>query len=339
MIEAHVADAWTRAGSRSTLAFRDAVILGGFAAPLFLWLAGLSLVLSASSTARRAGRRSAGVRRVFFRGLEIFGLAFLFRLQAFVVSPGSSPWMILRVDILNVMGPAIAASALLWAVSSSRPLVASLFALAASVIALVTPLVREATVIDRLPSLLQWYLRPSGAFTNFTLLPWAGFVFAGAAVGVLVAAAGDGKSERRLNAGLAAAGTFLVVGGFALAQRATLYRESSFWTSSPSWFVIRLGIMMLALALLYGLAALAASRRVRIEPLEAFGRHSLFVYWIHVELVYGYASWLWRRRLPLWSTAIGYALFVVLLYGVVRLEEQWLARRAAGRVLTQNAIM
>ena len=33
-------------------------------------------------------------------------------------------------------------------------------------------------------------------------------------------------------------------------------------------------------------------------PLATLGRASLFIYWIHVELVYGYASWFWRRRLP-----------------------------------------
>ncbi|MGE5244878.1 MAG: heparan-alpha-glucosaminide N-acetyltransferase domain-containing protein [Betaproteobacteria bacterium] len=339
MIEAHVSDAWTRAGARSTIAFRDAVILGGFAAPLFLWLAGLSLVLSAAATARRAGERAAGVRRVFRRGVEIFGLAFLFRLQAFVLSPGGSPWKLLRVDILNVMGPAIAVSGLVWAMSESKAVTAALFAVAAAAIALVTPLVREITAIDRLPSLLQWYVRPSGAFTNFTMLPWSGFVFAGAVAGVLLSAVRDAHEERRANAVIGFAGVLLVAAGFYLASRPSLYRESSFWTSSPSWFVIRVGIMMLALAVLYGLAEVAAALGLRIEPLEAFGRHSLFVYWIHVELVYGYASWLWRGRLPLWGAAVGYAAFVVLMYGAVRAEEQWLARRAAPRTPAQNAIM
>lgn len=337
MIEAHVADAWTRAGARSTAAFRDALVLGGFAAPLFLWLAGLSLVLSASATARRTGSRAAGARRVSRRGVEIFGLAFLFRLQAFVVSPGGSPWKLLRVDILNVMGPAIAVSALVWAVSGSGAVTASLFTTAAAAIALATPLVREITAIDRLPSVLQWYVRPSGAFTNFTLLPWSGFVFAGAAVGVLLARSSDPHAERRANAAIALAGALLAAAGFYLAGRPSLYRESSFWTSSPSWFVIRTGLMMLALALLYALGELAAARQARLGPLEAFGRHSLFVYWIHVELVYGYASRLWRGRLPLWGAAAGYAAFALLMYQAVRAEEHWLARRAAARPLSPQA--
>ena len=51
----------------------------------------------------RATSRAAS-RAVVRRGLEIFGLAFLFRLQAWILS-WSSPWTLLKVDILNIMGP------------------------------------------------------------------------------------------------------------------------------------------------------------------------------------------------------------------------------------------
>src|SRR5689334_9790687 len=114
MIEAHTLDAWTRPADRSTHAFRNLTILGGFAAPLFLFLAGVGLVLSADATWRRTGSRSAGADRVCRRGLEIFILAFLFRLQAFVVSPGNPPIAIFRVDILNVMGPTLVVAGVVW---------------------------------------------------------------------------------------------------------------------------------------------------------------------------------------------------------------------------------
>ena len=43
MIEAHTIDAWTRASDKHAPLFRDLTILGGFAAPLFLWLAGVAV--------------------------------------------------------------------------------------------------------------------------------------------------------------------------------------------------------------------------------------------------------------------------------------------------------
>ena len=103
---------------------------------------------------------------------------------------------------------------------------------------------------------------------------------------------------------------------------------------------------MLALSWLYGLGQLvgqpdpASSPQVNglfravawswQAPLERLGRHSLFIYWIHVELVYGYSSWLWRHRLPLWGTAIAYVLFCALMYRAIgwrdRFVDFWRAR-------------
>ena len=52
MIEAHVIDSWTRAADRHSAAFGKSLILGGFGAPLFLFLAGVAVAMSAGSKAR-----------------------------------------------------------------------------------------------------------------------------------------------------------------------------------------------------------------------------------------------------------------------------------------------
>jgi hypothetical protein len=148
MIEAHTLDAWTRPADRSTVAFRNLTVLGGFAAPLFLWLAGMALVLSAESRARRAGSRRASALAVVRRGLEIFILAFLFRLQAFIVSPGSPAVTLFRVDILNVMGPSIVAAGLLWGLVENRSALTLVYAMSAIVVAMLTPIVRSAACCD-----------------------------------------------------------------------------------------------------------------------------------------------------------------------------------------------
>ena len=70
-----------------------------------------------------------------------------------------------------------------------------------------------------------------------------------------------------------------------------------------------------------------------LRPLERFGRASLFVYWIHVELVYGYASWVLRHKLELWQTLLAYVLFCTLMYGALvgrdAVMERWAARASA----------
>jgi hypothetical protein len=78
-----------------------------------------------------------------------------------------------------------------------------------------------------------------------------------------------------------------------------------------------------------------------IDPLAQLGRSSLFIYWIHVELVYGYASWLWRQRLPLWGTAIAFILFCVLMYRAIgwrdRIVGRWRNRPRRAGATTQPA--
>jgi uncharacterized membrane protein len=335
MIEAHTLDAWTRPADRSTAAFGNLAVLGGFAAPLFLWLAGVALVLSAESRAFRAGSRRAAALDVVRRGLEIFILAFLFRLQAFIVSPGSPAVTLFRVDILNIMGPSIAAAGLLWCLVENRAATVLVYAVSAIALAMLTPVVRSAAWVSALPIWLQWYIRPAGEYTTFTGLPWAGFVFAGGALGALIAMARDDRSERRVQAATAAVGTGLIVFGFYAASLPTIYQSSSFWTSSPTYFAIRVGVMMLGVAAIYAVSAGTAHRaRNTLGPLEKLGRSSLFVYWIHVELVYGYAAWPIRHRLKLWEAAGAYAIFCALMYGAVilrdRIVDRWRARRASG---------
>jgi uncharacterized membrane protein len=328
MIEAHAMDAWTRVADRNTRAFADLTILGGFAAPLFLWLAGLGVVLSANRTAERTGSRMLAVDAASRRGLEIFLLAFLFRLQAFIVSPGGHPVTLFRVDVLNIMGPAMVAAGLAWGLSDRAVWRVLIYGALAAGVAMATPVVRAAPGVNLLPMWVQWYVRPAGDLTAFTLFPWAGFVFAGAAVGALMVAAPTADADRRLRLAIGIAGGALIAIGFYTAVRPSIYSvPASFWTSSPTWFAVRVGIMMVALAGMSAIPVQPAS--VWQRPLATLGRASLFVYWIHVELVYGYASWLWRHRLPVWASAGAWAVFTALMYRAVVARDRYLERGSA----------
>lgn len=317
MIEAHTLDAWTRQADRHATPYFRLMMLGGFAAPLFLWLAGLALALAVERQISRHGDRRAAMSAVVKRGLEIFILAFLFRIQAFVVSPGSWPITIFRVDILNVMGPSLAVAGLLWGAAGSRTRAAALAAVVATAIAMTTPLIRTAGWVSALPLWMQWHLRPFGDHTTFTLFPWAGFVFAGVACGAVLASTSTRRAERERLAWLMGAGALVLALGFYTAYQPSIYAASSFWTSSPTYFAIRIGAMLILLGGLYAAAPVIEGLPWLAGVLETFGRNSLFVYWIHVELVYGYTTWPLRQRLPLWGYGLAYILFCVLMLGAI----------------------
>ena len=63
MIQAHILDSWTRPDARESWQFAWANIVAGFGAPLFLFLAGASVALSAGSKWRVGGVREIAARK------------------------------------------------------------------------------------------------------------------------------------------------------------------------------------------------------------------------------------------------------------------------------------
>lgn len=315
MVLAHVIDAWTRDVDRDRTLFYWATFFGGLAAPAFLYLAGLGSALSGAAQEARGAVRSAVRNRLLQRGLTIFGLAFVFRFQAFVLGLGR-PVDLLKVDVLNVMGPALMLAALLWgaaATARGRVLVAAAATLA---LAMIAPIVRTAAWIDALPAPLQWYLRPTPGHTNFTLLPWAGFVCAGLATGAALSAVRDIRGEQRVQAGLALIALCGGAAAYWASLQPTIYApgQSTFWGASPTFFFVRLGLITALLPLCWALrGVMPAALGVGLASL---GAASLFVYWVHVELVYGGVAILIKRRLPL---ELALAATFLASYGLARL--------------------
>jgi uncharacterized membrane protein len=324
MIEAHVLDAWTHTADRARPLFGYAMIIGGFGAPLFLFLAGVAVVLSAESKFRKTGHFAASWGAAQMRGWQVFGLAFLFRLQSYILSGGYSAASLLKVDILNIMGPAIAMAAVTGRMVRNAGVRAGLFAALACALSLLTPVVRQTPLLDWLPDPVEWYLRPSPGRTNFTLFPWAGFVFAGAAVGVVIDRLRAATRARRLQVTLAITGAVLVWLAHETSFRPPLVARTEYWTTSSSFFFLRVGLLTLLLPLGYVWEHAPFRHKLSSwSPLGELGRASLFVYWIHVEMAYGFFSRPIRRSLSLEGALAGYVLFTMFLLGLVRLKN-WL---------------
>ena len=320
MIEAHTLGSWTRDADRGRTEYAWAMILGGFGAPIFLFLAGIALALAAGSRQRRGATAAEAAALARRRGWQIFGLAFLFRLQSIVLSGGSLTHLA-KVDILNVMGLAMLAGAVLWGLGRRPAPRALLLGGAAVAIAMVTPLVRATPLFDPLPDVVEWYLRAPAGRTMFSLFPWAGFLLAGAALGMWLDAARTEAAERRLNLMLAVAGPAIAVAAYAASFRPAIYAVTDFWTSSPTFFFLRLGVLIGALPVAYALRTVWGGR----SRLEAFGAASLFVYWIHVEMVYGLLTLPIHRRLTLEQALAACAVFAVLMFWLVTLKHRLVA--------------
>lgn len=316
MIQAHALDSWTRVPDRSTTGYGWSALIAGMGAPMFLFLAGVSVALAASGRERKLGgaaRAAASIRR---RGWEIFGLAFLFRLQSYVLNAGATLGGLLKVDILNIMGPSIVAAAALWQAGRRNGPRLALFAAAALALSFLTPPVRHAAVLSAVPDPLEWYLRPAAGRSTFTLFPWAGFVFAGGVAGVLVAGAGRRSDRWPFQAALLGGSLLLVAAAYGASFLPSIYSNANFWTTSPTFFLMRAGIVsaLLPLAWLYEQRPRLLARWVRWSPMALFGRSSLFVYWVHTELAYGSVSLPLHKSLPFGQAFAAFLLLTLVMF-------------------------
>jgi uncharacterized membrane protein len=323
MIEAHTLDSWTRVEDRGH-AYKQAMVIGGFGAPIFLFLAGVSLALAAGSRLRRGLSERDAAARARRRAWQIFGLAFLFRLQSAVISGGWSLQSLLKVDILNIMGLSMLAAAVLWGLGRGIGSRTLLLSSSAAAVAMLTPIIRETPMLAPLPDPIEWYFRPDPGRTTFALFPWAGFLLAGSGVGLWLDRTSAPSEERRVLVTFAALGVVMAWAGYAATFLPPIYAVTDFWTSSPTFFFVRLGVLLVALSVAY-VSMLWMPARSRIVE---FGVASLFVYWIHVEMAYGVLSLPIHRRLTFGQALVGFILFSLFLFWIVTLKRNFLARRS-----------
>ena len=82
-------------------------------------------------------------------------------------------------------------------------------------------------------------------------------------------------------------------------------------------------MLIAAIPIAYAWTSVARGR----SPIQELGIASLFVYWIHVEMVYGVLSWPIHRRLTFEQALIAFVVFSVFLYGLVKLKDRVLSAR------------
>ncbi len=318
MVEAHLFDAWVRAIDRPELPYRWAIAIGGYSAPLFLFLAGVTMALAAGSRLRRGLTTSQTAALARRRGWQILGLAFLFRLQSFLISGGPFPETLLKVDILNVMGLSMVVGAIAWGSVSRNVWRGPVLMLVALGFVVVTPLVGTAPSVAALPYPVEWYFTAVTGSGAFTLFPWLAFLLCGLAIGLWLDHARTDEDERRLLKAMAVAGPLISLIGYLATYLPPIYADTTYWTGSPTFFFVRLGVLFTAIPFGYAWNAIFRGW----SPLRDFGVASLFVYWVHVEMVYGVASLWLHKTLTFEQAVLSYLCFCVFLFGLVKLKDR-----------------
>ena len=318
MFQTHCYDSWLDAGARQGRFFTYSQLGGTFPAPLFLFLAGISFALVTEKLRTKNASPGRIAWTTIRRGAEIFGFGLLFRLQEYAVAWGWAPKSdLLRVDVLNTIGLSMMLMGVMcWlvlAVNRWRNAKVALV-LAACGTALSISLVSPPLWTTWRPDWLPW---PVESYINgvhnlgvpqawlFPIFPWTGFAFAGLAAGFVLQSQ---RARRRegLVFFLAGAGGLLLVGfgRWLDALPHHFYAVYDYWHTSPSFFLLRLGMLLMILAVSYGWCRWGAGQW-GFSPLIQLGQASLLVYWVHLEFVYGRVSILPKRNVGFGTATLG----------------------------------
>jgi hypothetical protein len=142
----------------------------------------------------------------------------------------------------------------------------------------------------------------SGLFPAF---PWTGFAFAGLAVGFILQSEWARTVEARAFVSMGVAGAALIEFARWLdAQPRQLYAAPDYWRTSPSFFLIRVGMLLVILSASYAWCRWGAAQW-GFSPLIQLGQASLLVYWVHLEFVYGRVSILPKHGMGIGGASVG----------------------------------
>ena len=337
MFQTHCYDAWLNPEARKTKFFTWSQIGGTLPAPLFLFLAGISFALVTNKLLKAETSIGQVARKTIVRGAEILGLGLLFRLQEFLISLGWAPWSdLFRVDILNTIGISMMLMGVLVFLAGAAPALSRFrnwvlplaAAVAAAVIAMLTPLLWTVWRMRWLPWPIESYINGVHNLGEpqpwlFPVFPWSAFAFAGLAVGFVLFS--DWAKEL-------GAVVFALLGGTGIgliylsrwldASPLHLYPVYDYWHTSPNFFLLRAGLLLLILPAVYAWCRWGLGQW-KFSPLIQLGQTSLLVYWVHIEFVYGRFSILGHRVSTIRGASLGLLIIFLAMLGLSLGRTQW----------------
>jgi len=340
MFQTHCYDSWLSPAARQSKFFMYSQLGGTFPAPLFLFLAGISFALVTERLHKKNFRPTQIARTTIRRGAEIFALGLLFRLQEYVVAWGWAPKSdLLRVDVLNTIGMSMMLMGILcWIVLAlqSGNYKRSALVLSAAGTALAISLLTPPLWTTWRPEWLPW---PIESYINgvhnlgrpqawlFPIFPWSAFAFAGLAVGFILQSPWVRNHELKIFLTLGMTGACLAEFAHWLDHRsAQLYASYDFWHTSPNFFLIRLGLLMIILFASYAWCRWGLVPHL-FSPLILLGQASLLVYWVHLEFVYGRVSILPKRADSIATASLGLLIIFLAMLALAFVRTRMKGRR------------
>ena len=294
MIETHVLNALLLTSLRGDFTFKAVDFLNGLVAPSFLFVAGFSFTLALSRKGDAYRKFSPELLRHLRRLLFIWAVGYILHIPFFSLRKSlyqTSPAGVLAftaVDILQCIAATLFLLHILRVViKDDRKFNIVLYSLFILFI-LAAPLAGSADFTNSLPLwAAQYFNRMHGSL--FPLFPWSSFLIGGTIASQFIMNHSDMAGTGKMTNAALKKLLWTAVGAVALGILFTaiekyLNVEPHFADYSPSWFILRFGMLLL---ILYAVSKYEERRRSEFSAVKLFGRESFFVYALHLVIVYG----------------------------------------------------
>jgi len=297
MIETHVVNATLAEEIMSDRMFQYVRFLNGLVAPSFLFASGLAFAITARRKLPDYLSFGSPLFKQLGRLLLIAGLGYalhipIFSLHRLLSEATDAQWQsFFQVDILQCIAVSLLMLQFLLVVLKNERLLYRFTLVLGAAIVLCTPFIWSIDFWDTVP----W---PAAAYLNglryslFPLFPWAVFLLAGSLIGhhfsrgMTTLSALDSDAHERSMQSLLWIGGSMILLSIALEPIAgILFPEHDYWRASPSFFLLRLGLVIL---LCWVMHVSSRGRKTAMRPIVMlFGRESLLVYVLHLLMIYG----------------------------------------------------
>lgn len=345
MIETHVFNATILKSISQSVPFDLLTFINGLVAPSFLFASGMAYAVTTRRKLPSYLSFGTPLFKQLGRLLFILAIGYTLHLPKFnlgqlLTGVTGEQWLIFfQADVLQCIAVCLLFLQILLLIVRTERRLYQAAGVISVIVLLVTPIVWGVDFLRVLPAPLAAYMNGQH-LSLFPLFPWSVFLFTGAIAGYLFSEARDGVSAPQPAdaAGLFTkrflqAGVGLLALSFVFMPLGWLYPTYNYWMFSPSFVLLRLGIVLFLCALMFWY-----EQRKGVgphSPVALVGRESLLVYTTHLLLIYGnFGAFNFRRwanqsfgyvEAVVWTVLL-LALMLVLAYGWDRV------RRADPRV-------
>ncbi|MCP4604540.1 MAG: DUF1624 domain-containing protein [Proteobacteria bacterium] len=319
MFYVHSAGTWLEPNARDELFWIWITRVSGMVAPVFMFLAGVSISLLAHRAEKNHRDESQLRLKIALRGAKIALLGYGLHGVFFMLNGFHGSWSrLLKVDILHNIGISIALfTAIAWP--------GRVFNWRALALFLAIPVLGQITfrlpIEEWLPVGLAAYITTKSTLALFPLIPYAAWIAFGLFVGPIWAQMMENKEkEKHFWTGLLVAAILMYAAGKGF--RWVYYHYGLHLLGGgdvPTRGLIHLFLTKGSMVLLL-FAAFRISTKLfdnsSFKPLVLLGQTSLFAYCVHLAIVYHVVGFFVAQSLWFASHALAATILTIVMYGL-----------------------